>query len=65
MVAAACMSSVFMVRALSVGGWWNFHSRKVPRATIRPELADSEKNPTQTLTQKAQVATETVAQGVA
>ncbi len=65
MVAAACMSSVFMVRALSVGGWWNFHSRKVPRATIRPELADSEKNPTQTLTQQAQVATETVAQGVA
>ena len=54
-----------MVRALSVGGWWNFHSRKVPRATIRPELADSEKNPTQTLTQQAQVATETVAQGVA
>ena len=65
MVAAACRSSVFMVRALSVGGWWNFHSRKVPRATIRPELADSEKNPTQTLTQQAQVATETVAQGVA
>ena len=56
MVAAACMSSVFMVRALSVGGWWNFHSRKVPRATIRPELADSEKNPTQALTQQAQVA---------
>ena len=65
MVAAACMSSVFMVRALSVGGWWNFHSRKVPRATIGPELADSEKNPTQALTQQAQVATETVAQGVA
>lgn len=65
MVAAACMSSVFMVRALSVGGWWNFHSRKVPRATIRPELADSEKNPTKTLTQQAQVATKTVAQGVA
>ena len=54
-----------MVRALSVGGWWNFHSRKVPRATIRPELAGSEKNPTQTITQQAQVATETVALGVA
>ena len=69
MVAAACRSSVFMVRALSVGGWWNFHSRKVPRATIRPELADSEKKPTQTLTQQAQVAINSealqLAQGVA
>jgi len=58
-----------MVRALSVGGWWNFHSRKVPRATIRPELADSEKKPTQTLTQQAQVAINSealqLAQGVA
>ena len=40
MVAAACMSSVFMVRALSVGGWWNFHSRKVPRATRKDLFPD-------------------------
>ena len=30
----------FMVRALSMGGGWNFHSRKAPRAAIWPELAE-------------------------
>lgn len=65
MTTADLKSSSFMVRALSVGGWWNFHSRKVPRAAIRPELAGSEPKHTQALTQQAQVATETVAQGVA
>lgn len=49
MTTADLKSSSFMVRAFSMGGWWNFHSRKVPRATLFPEL----------------VATETVAQGVA
>lgn len=69
MTTADLKSSSFMVRALSVGGWWNFHSRKVPRATIRPELAGSEPKHTQALTQQAQVATNSearqLAQGVA
>ncbi|CAN7314608.1 hypothetical protein [Acidovorax delafieldii] len=31
-----------MVRALSMGGGWYFHSGKVPRAAIWPELADTQ-----------------------
>lgn len=34
MTTADLKSSSFMVRALSMGGWWNFHSRKVTRAAI-------------------------------
>lgn len=53
MMTADLKSSSFTVRALSLGGWWNFHSRKVPRATrndlrpdgwrdIWPELVDAD-----------------------
>ncbi|HEY9208386.1 MAG TPA: hypothetical protein VIP31_05010 [Acidovorax sp.] len=58
-----------MVRALSLGGWWNFHSRKVPRATIRPKLTDFEQKPTQAPASQARVAINSearqLAQGVA
>jgi hypothetical protein len=39
MTTADLKSSSFMVRALSVGGGWNFHSRRVPRATRQAQGA--------------------------